>query len=724
MTAEDAGDGAIEIDGDAKACRALAVTFSSTVTLSKLDVIGSGAEEPVDWPRLVVTSAPEHFGKLAWVAGFVARPRAMAGAIRTAVAGRASEAMTGDFGQLVQRDKPDGAWTVDVSAQYPDGTQQTQSIVLAADRTAALPANQAATANNPTTPNDKRFGKVGDVAVGQVTSIAGTRVPLGTLVGLDIPPGAVDRPTTIKAQHLDQSGIPPLDPGMINVTAPKGHGYEFLPHGQHFNKDIAVVVPFDASLIPQGMSINDVNTYYFDTTERRWKKLPRAAIDLGDHTLRSTTNHFTIMINAVLATPSNPKPLAFDPTALSSVAVASPAANIDFIAPPTPSSTGDARMSLPIRLPAGRGAYTPSAGLVYSSASGNGWLGVGWDLPSSKIEIDTRWGVPSYAETDEPRYLIDGAEMVPTLDTDGPACPNGKRYHLRIEGAFTHILRCGAWPNYYWELRDRNGTLFTYGGTPTSVLQSYRDPYGIYRWNLREVTDVHGNKSTYSYFVDEIAAGANGSEASRETYLDAIDYTEHPSSSAKYHVALIRDDGTRPDKVVNGRPGFKVVTRHLLRAIRVEFNPGGGAQVVREYVLTYKPGQFGKTVLDTVKLYGAGGCTPALGAFTPPACNGAAFFNQHSFTYFDETDGLAGFGAPTTWAMVDDPDPTHASITKGDSMMNSGSVSLGMSGSGGSWSAGVSSTNGDRWELIGLYDVNGDGLVDQLMDTGTGLVVL
>ena len=90
--------------------------------------------------------------------------------------------------------------------------------------------------------------------------------------------------TALKARRLDRTlttALPPLDPGMINVTAPKGHGYEFLPHAQHFSKPIDIAVPFDPTLIPEEMKPEDVHTYYFDP----------AADRLFDHIEKSRVHH-------------------------------------------------------------------------------------------------------------------------------------------------------------------------------------------------------------------------------------------------------------------------------------------------------------------------------------------------------------------------------------------------------------------------------------------------
>lgn len=722
---EDAGD-ALRLQGGASACAALVLRFRTAATIAELDVVGSGAAERIDWPRIVVTSPPEHFGTSAWVGGFVARPERMTGAVRVDVAEHPSDSLAGAFGAMVQRSGDlKAAWTVDVAARFPDGGRETTKVLLADDRASELAGADMATATS-SDPDAARFGALGTMAIGKASLIAATKIRLGTHAGLDIPAGAVAQPTKIQARRLGNPSLPPLDPGMINVTAPNGQGYEYLPHGQRFAKNVDVIVPFDPRLIPDGMSADDVHTYFYDEKAARWRKLQRSSIDLGEHVLHSATDHFTIMINAVLAVPTSPTPLSFDPTALTSIPAASPAAGIDLIQPPSPNATGDARLALPIRLPAGRGAYTPGLSIAYSSAAENGWLGVGWDLSISKIEIDTRWGVPTYADNEEPRYLLDGAELVPTLEVEGPSCMGGRRYHARTEGAFAHILRCGTNPsNYYWIVTDRDGTRFMYGRDSSGVignasLASYRARpcgpscgKGIYRWYLSEVVDTYSNETSFKYQVDNVV----GTEPAREIYPQKIEYTSHPSKPAAYSVELILDDGARSDRLINARSGFKMMTRNLLRTIRVKFQN----TIIRDYVLTYTHGQFQKTVLASARMYGVGGCAASMDAFALPTCSGE--FQEHTFEYHKDPEA---FGTVVNWCAESDGQncaATHtSSLTKGKTKTWSGSVSLGLEIEDVANVTGSASYSwGDRAERVGMYDVNGDGRVDQVyFDGSTG----
>lgn len=603
---------AILIDGLARACSELRVRFAETVEISDVDVSGSGAAERVDWPRVVVTSPREHFGEFAWVRGFVTRPSRMPGAIRVQVSNQPAEGLSGEFGAMLTRTgDTNSAWPVAVRALLPDGTARVDQLVLQANSKSQLATPSAASlAGAASNTVIDRFGAEGDAVVVRAATAARTEIRLGSKIGVDVPAGALARPTNITVRHLGADVLPPLDPGMINVTAPQGRGFEFLPHGQKFARGVEVVVPYDPTLIPEGMTIDDVHTYFYDPIAKHWKRLDRVATDVGDQIVRSRTTHFTIMIDAVLATPKNPTPLGFDPTLLTSIPAASPTAGIDLIEPPTANSMGDARVALPIRIPAARGQHSPSLAIDYNSSAGNSWLGLHWDLQLPRIEIDTRWGVPRYDGNE--RYLLDGAALVPTTETEGPKCQDGKpglRFHTRVEGGFGHILRCtyasSDGPIYHFEVRDHDGTLFVYGDDPVvdaanpshASLADPGSPSHVARWHLAKVVDRHGNITRYSYATDDVAGG----EPSREIYPARITYTERGTLAPPYRITFQLDDGSRPDQMSSGRTGFKVATRRLLRAVHVQYRN----RDIRTYVLRYRPGTFSKSLLASIRVYGS-----------------------------------------------------------------------------------------------------------------------
>ncbi len=364
------------VDGGRAACRGLQLAFADGATIAELDVVGSGAADRVDWPHAVVTSAAEHFGDVGWVGGYVARPAAMTTAVRVSLDGRTAQSLSGDFGMLLQRANTPGlAWRVPLHAAFPDGTDESLDVTLDLDRRADLPTKPTGGGSGSSpesggvTPATSAFGIAGQSTSAHVTQLVAAEVRLGRDVGVDVPAGALQKPTDIVVKHLDDAVLPPLEAGMINVTAPENHGYEFLPHGQTFQKAVEIVLPYNPALVPEGMTVDDIHAFFYDPVDRKWVKLPRRAIDLGAQITRSTTTHFTVMVNAVLAVPKSPSVSSFDGSSLA-VAAASPVANIDMIEPPAATSSGDARLALPLRLPAGRGAHSRRSRLAIRARVG------------------------------------------------------------------------------------------------------------------------------------------------------------------------------------------------------------------------------------------------------------------------------------------------------------------------------------------------------------------
>ena len=142
----------------------------------------------------------------------------------------------------------------------------------------------------------------------------------------------------------------------------------------------------------------------------------------------SVTEHFTDFINATIAMPEHPGTQSLNPTSLKDMKLADPAAGIALMAPPTANSRGTANLRYPIDVPPGRHGLQPDVGITYDSDRQNGWLGVGWDLEMSSIQIDTRFGVPKYDGTET--YLLDG-EMLAPAPTNPPGAPSGPTYFQR-----------------------------------------------------------------------------------------------------------------------------------------------------------------------------------------------------------------------------------------------------------------------------------------------------
>lgn len=299
-----------------------------------------------------------------------------------------------------------------VKAMFPNGTSLERHYVLKYDATGAAAGSAllAGAHKGELSPEEsaKRYGRAGDVNQQEFNN-AGGSLSLGTHVGIDIPSGALGKPTTISVGHLAGTAVPPLDPGIINVTAPSDHAYEFLPHGESFRAPVSVRLPYDPALLPPGSLPSEVRTFYFDTTTSRWRALaPPHAVDEKSGVTTTPTDHFTVMINAIVVAPEHPETASFNPNEMQGIKAANPGARIQLVQPPGASSRGDAALGYPLDLPPGRRGLGPQLALRYDSGSGNGWLGMGWSLGEPVVRIDTRWGAPRSSLRRE-RQLRDSA---------------------------------------------------------------------------------------------------------------------------------------------------------------------------------------------------------------------------------------------------------------------------------------------------------------------------
>ncbi len=524
-------------------------------------------------------------------------------------------------------------------------------------------------------------------------------------LALKVPAGAVTRPMRISIESLVAEQVPRLDPGMINLTPDQG-AFRLTPHGLTFTKPAEIILPYDPTILHAGLSLDDVQVFYYDEEAGRWRILPRRRVDDREHLVISTTTHFTDFIAGIVTVPDHPQTLAYAPTAISELQAAVPGAEINLIDPPQANSFGDAQLVYPIQLPPGLAGMQPSVGLHYSSSRGNGWVGMGWELPIQAITIETRWGVPRYDQANETEtYLLDGQMLAPVAHRES-AQPrrSEKEFHARVEGAFRKIIRHGDHPtNYWWEVVTTRGMRSLYGaartshsalpvepgdrnhrgqkdaqfrnGQPEGQASLSNDSGDVFLWALREVRDTHGNSVKYEYERVTDAGIIGGTVEGTQLYLKSIAYTGTSTATGPYKVTFVRDSQLpgytrRPDVTIDCRGGFKMVTAELLRHIEVSFQD----QPIRRYELAYRPGAFGKTLLASITQHGADGTV----------------FHTHTFEYYDEIRDAggqyAGFAARESWNTQDD----HVGLVELQALGHGNTTALsGTSGVGGGGPGGM-----------------------------------
>ena len=565
---------------------------------------------------------------------------------------------------------------------------------------------------------------------------------------LVLEPGSVDNRQEISVSQLRNIDKAPLGSALINMT-PEKAAYRFLPDGLQFKKEVKIALKYDKKLLPEGYSEKDIQIFFFDIDKKSWTSVPTDHINEETATITSSTTHFTDYIAGVIQVPESPETNAYTPTAISDIQVANPSAGIIEIQPPTANNQGDASVTYPIDLPKGTNGMQPSLSLTYNNNGGNGWLGLGWNLNTPSIEIDTRYGVPKYDSALETEaYLLNGEELLlntggenyylPHRDNPVSRIPNAF-FYPRVEGAFNTIERKGTSPsNYYWIITDRNGTKHYYGEKTGDRLTIGSETSGpVARWMLSRVVDRYGNSIDYRYelknFTEGITAGG------KQLYLKAMGYAQG-NYTVNFDRKTIVDssESNRPDISVSNRLGFKEVTYDLLSKITVihkanlnhqtELGPYNDGVNITEYDLIYNNGVFGKTLLNYIRTKYA-----KIEGTDAPESEGY----EHRFDYYNDTSGGL-FEAATTIHSETDYEgkydqygvaPTGIGGGEGKSKSASGTIAPGIilpffpasflpiSNAGTihyspSWSESENETR------VSLIDMDGDGLPDKVFKKG------
>ncbi|MFD6533447.1 SpvB/TcaC N-terminal domain-containing protein [Streptomyces sp. NPDC060184] len=411
--------------------------------------------------------------------------------------------------------------------------------------------------------------------------------------------------------------------------------------------------------------------------------------------------------------PEGSEGTSFDPNQIKDIKAADPGAGVHVIEAPKANSTGDARLAYPFEVPAGRGGLSPDLSLAYNSAAGNGWTGVGWDVSTTSITVDTRWGVPRYDHAVETEsYLLDGEQLTPVAHGGAPRARTTETvFHPRTEGRFDRIVRHGDAPSdYWWEVVDKQGRRTVYGGAENTTLAD--DSGNIAVWAVNEVRDGHDNLLRYHHVRVLDGGVANATVQGCALYLQRITWTGRGDTEGRYSVTFVRDrergEPRRGDVQIDARFGFKKVTADLLRRVEVRLDD----QLIRAYELSYRTGAFGKTLLRSVSQFG----------------EDDRLFHTHRFDYFDEVRDASGtytaFATAEGWTVPDDG--LGVDIRDGEASALSSSTSVGAGGhlyvgynpgapvKSGSVGVKVGANAGASDGLVALQDVNGDSLPDKV----------
>lgn len=549
---------------------------------------------------------------------------------------------------------------------------------------------------------------------------------------LAVAEGRMLRPVSLSICAVDSIDLPELDFAMCNVTG-ESDGYRFLPHGTHFTEEGATIrLKYDRTRIPSGYTEDDIRTFYYDTEKGHWVALDRVKVDKELACVVSKTTHFTDMINGVIQAPESPETEGFAPTMMNDIKAANPTAKLNIIAPPSANNRGSANLQYAFEMPPARNGMAPSLGISYNSDGGNGWLGHGWDLSVPSITLDTRWGVPRYnLEEETETYSLSGS-MLSTMDDNGAmsvahrgdriARKADRQFYTRQGGDFSRIIRKGDSPaNYYWEVTDKQGVVYTYGGEGAVLKGTITDINGntrevISEWKLRRAEETHGDWIEYEYATaDEAVRGGLNAKA---IYLAKV--SAGNAGEEAHTVVTFTSGKEKRQKTNNARYGYLTSSNRLLEKVSIDFMGEG----LRSYAFSYVDGAFHKDMLESVRQYDDSGKEFAFQTFDyyddVQSGNGYVPFKSESETWNTHNDGLdAGFINPLQVAGGRFSDkPTALGGTTSSSTSGSFYLGVGLA-DGGKWKSNTigGSYNYSKDTSKGLStfaDLNGDGLPDKV----------
>lgn len=472
-----------------------------------------------------------------------------------------------------------------------------------------------------------------------------------------------------KIRNID---FAPMTSGLVNVTK-GGYAYRLEHNNLKLNNSVSISIDYDEKLIPKGHNVNEIKTFYFNTESKAWTVIKRDSINTVDKSILSLINKSGDYINGIIQTPESPETSGFTPTMMNDIKAVNPSAEMTIIGAPDASQKGDANVSYPIKIPAGRHGMQPQISLQYSNEGGNGWLGLGWNTNTPSVSIDTKWGVPTFDSQKESEiYLLNGEQMMypkvggtdwmpnrhyditmagtqsGAYNTQPISRSSNLQFTPRKQGSFSKIQRLGDAPgNYHWKVTNTDGTINWYGGKNEVDLNAViKDVNGnIVHWGLYMTEDVYGNSIYYQYknnLYNYAPFLSTNLENSVHFEIKKILYNGFNNADYKYEIQFLDEQDVNPasalreDIIINARTGVKMVDPYRLKLIRIK-EVSQPQKIIREYQLNYAYGKFSKSLLKSVSEYGK----YTLDIEVRP------FFYEHNFDYYDDiTEQKGVFNSP------------------------------------------------------------------------------
>lgn len=442
-------------------------------------------------------------------------------------------------------------------------------------------------------------------------------------IKVEIDKETFEQSTLFKVYQLREKDLPALESNLKNTTL-RTSGIRISSNELNYNKKIKITLHYDEKKLGASASAKEIRAFHFDYKSKKWNMISNSSVDESSQTISFEGDGDGDYINGIISVPESPQVEAFAPTTISGIQAADPTSKMQFISPPSTDQKGDANLSYPIIIPAGRKGMQPNLSLVYNSSSGNGWMGEGWNISGiSSISIDTRWGAPVFNPANESElYSLDSEMLVYPNDylphrhnltqsgeiTTIPQNRNTtgvKTFYLRKNHDFTKIERYGNSPsNYRWIVTSATGIKSYYGGDENgvntqSVLKTNEG--NISQWGIYKIEDPH--KNNIKFYYDNMAASGTGSMSGARIFnIKSITYTGFDNADGGYSITFKKENSViRQDLTVNVRQGINVAEPYRLKEIIIE-NDDNNSPFRRIYRFEYSNGEFNKSLLTNFQI--------------------------------------------------------------------------------------------------------------------------
>lgn len=329
--------------------------------------------------------------------------------------------------------------------------------------------------------------------------------------------------------------------------------------------------------------------------------------------------------------------------------------------------------------------------------------------------------------------------MLSTMDDNGAmsvahrgdkiARKSDRQFYTRQGGDFSRIIRKGSSPaDYYWEVTDKQGVVYTYGGEGAVLKGTITDLSGntrevISEWKLKRVVETHGDWIEYEYTaVDEPVRGGLVAKA---IYLSKVS-AGNAESDGPHTVVTLTGNKTKRQKANNARYGYLTSSNRLLENVQIDFMGGK----LRSYSFSYVDGAFHKDMLESVRQFDDKGNEFTFQKFDyyddVQSGNGYVPFKSESETWNTHNDGLdADFINPLQGMDMFSDKPSALGGTTSSSVGGSFYAGVGpddqsttTTTTGG---GGFNYSNDKSKGLSTFVDLNGDGLPDKVYRDGGAL---